>query len=106
MQLKDLATRLNVTPAYLSALETGQRGVPNRRFLHQICQVFAIIWDEADALADLAAHSNPQPQIDVRGCSPSHVHLANALARQVPSLAEDQAEALLKTLKEISEPPN
>ena len=106
MQLKDLAARLNVTPAYLSALETGQRGVPNRRLQHQICQVFAIIWDEADALADLAANSNPQPQIDVRGCGAGHVHLANALARQVPMLADDQVAALLKSLKEISEPAN
>ena len=98
MSLKDLAKKLNVTPAYLSALETGQRGVPNRRFLHKICQVFAIIWDEADALAALAALSNPQPTIDVRGKSADHVRLANLLAQQIPNLESHEARAWLSGL--------
>ena len=102
MQLKDLAAKLNVTPAYLSALETGGRGVPNRRFLHQICQIFAIIWDEADELAALAAASNPQPQIDVRGMSADHVRLANLLATQVPKMDETQVQEWIDNISKYS----
>ena len=99
MKLKDLAAKLNVTPAYLSALETGARGVPNQRFLHQICQIFAIIWDEADELAALAAASDPQPAIDVRGKSRQHIRLANILAARVPVLTEQEVALWIATLE-------
>ena len=98
MSLKQLAEKLAVSPAYLSALETGQRGVPNRRFLHQICQIFAIIWDEADTLAALAAQSNPKPMIDMRGKSADHLRLANLLATKIPQMNE---EAVVQWLKEL-----
>lgn len=103
MQLKQLAERLNVTPAYLSALETGARGLPNRRFLHQICQIFAIIWDEAEALEALARASNPQPAIDVRGKPAALVHLANDLARLVPALSAEEAEEWRRWLQKSSD---
>ncbi len=102
MSLKTLARRLNVTPAYLSALETGARGVASPRLLHQLYQVFAIIWDEADALAALARESNPQPKLDVRGKSADHVRLANVLAAQVPTFSKAQVASWLQKL----EPPN
>lgn len=101
MKLKELAARLNVTPAYLSALETGARGVPNRRFLHQICQIFAIIWDEADALSALAQASNPQPMIEVRGKSADHVRLANMVAGRIPTLTDQEVIAWLKHFEKI-----
>lgn len=104
MQLKDLAARLGVTPAYLSALEKGDRGVPNRRFLHQICQIFAIIWDEADELTALAAASNPKPQIDVRGKSADHIRLANLIAEQIPTLSDSEATAWLQAMAKVERP--
>ena len=103
MQLKELAERLNVTPAYLSALETGARGLPNRRFLHQICQIFAIIWDEAEALEALARASNPQPAIDVRGKPAALVRLANDLACLVPALSAEEAEEWRRWLQKSSD---
>ena len=99
MKLKDLAAKLNVTPAYLSSLETGARGVPNRRFLHQICQIFAIIWDEADELSALAASSNPEPTIKVQGLSSDHVRLANLVAARIPGLSDAEVHLWLKTLE-------
>lgn len=103
MSQKDLAAKLAVTPAYLSALENGQRGVPNRRFLHKICQIFAIIWDEADELAALAQASDPKPRIDVRGKSADHIRLANLLAGHVPALSEAEVTRWLKFLHQSQE---
>ena len=103
MSLAQLAERLAVSPAYLSALETGQRGVPNRRFLHQICQIFAIIWDEADALADLAQHSDPKPSMDVRNKSADHVRLANILRDKIPTLSEQEVAQWLTYLAQTKE---
>ena len=48
LQLKDMAAGLGVSPAYLSALEHGKRGRPNRRFVHRICQFLGVIWDDAE----------------------------------------------------------
>ena len=104
MRLKDLASQLNVTPAYLSALETGRRGVPNRRFLHKICQIFAIIWDEAETLAALAHASNPHPRIDVRGKSGDHVRLANLIATRIPQLKDQEATAWLQAMEKVEVP--
>jgi transcriptional regulator with XRE-family HTH domain len=74
---KEMAAGLGVSPAYLSALEHGRRGKPNKRFVHRICQYFGIIWDEAEALQAVAALSHaggggdrrPQPRGD-RACQP------------------------------------
>ena len=103
MSLAQLAERLAVSPAYLSALETGQRGVPNRRFLHQICQIFAIIWDEADALTDLAHHSDPRPSMDVRDKSANHVRLANMLRDKIPGLSDEEVAQWLAYLSQNQE---
>src|SRR3546814_10714992 len=54
LALKDMAAGLQVSPAYLSAMEHGRRGKPSRRFVHRVCQFLGIIWDEAEELQHLA----------------------------------------------------
>ena len=50
VSLSEMAVALEVTPAYLSALEHGKRGQLTTPRLHQVCAYFGIIWDEADQL--------------------------------------------------------
>lgn len=90
-----MARDLMISPAYLSALEHGRRGVPSDGLLHQICDYFDIIWDEAEALKALAAASHPRVVVDTGGLSPAHTALANALARRIGELSEAEAEAIL-----------
>ena len=52
--LKDMAEALNVSSAYLSALEHGRRGVPTSFLLHRIIAFFNVIWDEAEEIQRLA----------------------------------------------------
>ena len=49
--LKELAEGLQVSAAYLSALEHGKRGAPSAGLVHQVNEYFGLIWDEADELA-------------------------------------------------------
>ncbi len=56
---KEMAAALGVSPAYLSALEHGRRGVPNWAMVQKIIGFFNIIWDEAEKLEELAHLSNP-----------------------------------------------
>ncbi len=62
--LKQMASALNVSSAYLSALEHGKRGKPTWILLQRIIHFFNVIWDEAEELQRLAELSDPKVTID------------------------------------------
>ena len=97
--MSQMAEALEVTPAYLPALEHGNRGRPTTLRLHQICAYFEIIWDEADDLRRLADISHPKVTIDTSGLSPEATELANRLMNQIGKLSKGKIEAMLGTLK-------
>ena len=97
---KDLAKALGVSAAYLSALEHGRRGRPNRRFVHRVCQHFGIIWDEAEALQALADRSHPRVTVDTAGLSPEATELANVLAERIHELPAERIERMLQELRD------
>ncbi len=101
LRLKDMAAGLGVSPAYLSALEHGKRGRPNRRFVHRICQFLGDIWDEAEALQRLADLSHPRVVVDTSGLSPQATEFANRLAENIANLPED---ALARMMAEVERP--
>lgn len=98
--LSEMAAALDVTPAYLSALERGKRGRPTTIRLHQMCAYFELIWDEADALKRLADLSRPKVSIDTTGLGPQATELANRLAERIASLTPAEIERLLKIVRE------
>ncbi|NKK80245.1 helix-turn-helix domain-containing protein [Rhizobium leguminosarum] len=87
---KEMAEALNVSSAYLSALEHGKRGLPTFDLLQRIAGYFNIIWDEAEELFLLARSSDPRVVIDTSGLPPEYTEFANRLARRIRSL--DSAE--------------
>ena len=98
LALKDMAEGLGVSAAYLSALEHGQRGRPNRRFVHRVCQYLGIIWDEAEDLQRLADLSHPRVVVDTAGLSPQATEFANLLAEKIKDLPEETVERLRAVL--------
>ncbi len=98
LQLKDMAAGLDVSSAYLSALEHGKRGRPNRRFVHRICQFLGVIWDDAEALQRLADLSHPRVVVDTSGLSPQATEFANRLAEKIADLPED---AIARMMAEV-----
>jgi transcriptional regulator with XRE-family HTH domain len=96
---KDMAAALGVSPAYLSALEHGKRGRPNRRFVHQVCQYFGIIWDEAEELQRLADLSHPRAVVDTAGLTPEATLLANRLAERIRDLPPERVRRMLDLLE-------
>ena len=79
MTQKQLAARLEISAAYLSALEHGRRGAPGSGLVHQLCDTFGLIWDEAEELAQLARLSHPRVVVDTAGLTPEQTALANRL---------------------------
>ena len=98
--LQQMAAALDISPAYLSALEHGRRGRPSRTRVHQICQYFNIVWDEADELQRLARLSHPRITVDTSGLAPEATELANELAQRIRKLPRAKVRALLETLKD------
>ena len=94
MTLRALAAQLQVSAAYISALEHGKRGAPSVGLVHQVCDVFGLIWDEAEEMARLAKLSHPRVVVDTAGLAPAQTALANRMARMIPKLPPETVAAL------------
>ena len=99
LTLKEMAAGLAVSPAYLSALEHGQRGRPNRRFVHRVCQYLGIIWDDAEALQRLADLSHPRVVVDTSGLDAEATEFANLLAERIKNVPPETVARWLAELK-------
>ena len=87
--LKDMAKALNVSSAYLSALEHGRRGKPTWFLLQRIIAYFNVIWDEAEELQRLAELSDPKVTIDTGGLAPEATELTNRLQKEISRLTPE-----------------
>jgi transcriptional regulator with XRE-family HTH domain len=95
---RDMAAALEISAPYLSALEHGRRGTPSAGLIHQICQYFGLIWDEADELKALAKSSRPRLRLNAAGLTPAQTALANRLARELRHLGPATIEEMQKLL--------
>jgi len=94
VSLKDMAAALNVSSAYLSALEHGRRGKPTWILLQRIITYFNVIWDEAEELQRLAELSDPRVVVDTAGLSPEATEFANRLANDIARLSVEDINFL------------
>jgi len=96
--LTELAAALQVSTAYLSALEHGRRGRPSPGLVHQVNEFFGLIWDDADELARLARQSHPRVVLDTAGLAPEVTDFANRLAKDIRSLTPETVARLAAVL--------
>lgn len=101
LTLQEMAQSLEISSAYLSALEHGKRGRPSPMLVRQICTFFTIIWDEAEELERLVRVSHPRVAVDTAGLSPRATELANLLAERIGDLSEDDLAEMLAKLKAV-----
>lgn len=91
---REMAAALEISAPYLSALEHGRRGTPSAGLIHQICQYFGLIWDEADELKALAKTSRPRLRLNAAGLTAAQTALANRLTRELRHLDPQTVEAM------------
>ncbi|MFC3073915.1 helix-turn-helix domain-containing protein [Shinella pollutisoli] len=96
---KEMAAALGVTPAYLSALEHGRRGVPSFDFLQRVAGYFNVIWDEAEELLRLARISDPRVVVDTAGLPPEYTAFANRLSAEIRGLSPETVRRLAGILE-------
>lgn len=103
---RQMAAAIGVSPAYLSALEHGNRSEPSWEFVQRVIGYFNIIWDEAEELQMLAGLSRPKVTIDTSGLAPKATELANKLAAAIGQLdvaTLEQIEALIDAGRDARE---
>lgn len=93
-----MAAALDVSPAYLSALEHGNRGAPSWALIQKIIQYFGLIWDEAEDLKELAHLSKPKVTIDTSGLDPRATRAVNLLSRRIGRMTDRELDQLLAFL--------
>ena len=101
---KQMAAAINVSPAYLSALEHGRRGKPSFDFLQRVAGYFNIIWDEAEELFKVADASDPRGVVDTSGLAPEYTAFANLLAGMIRNLPPEVLEELTAVLDKARKP--
>jgi transcriptional regulator with XRE-family HTH domain len=102
---REMAAALEISAAYLSALEHGRRGTPSAGLIHQICQYFGLIWDEADELTALAKTSRPRPRLNAAGLTAAQTALANRFARELRHLDATTIQRMQALLDEARAQP-
>lgn len=96
----EMARALGVTAAYLSAMEHGHRSRPTWAMVQQIITYFDLIWDDADALHELAKLSHPRITVDTSGLHPEATEIANRISRRIDRLSADQLARISAILDE------
>jgi transcriptional regulator with XRE-family HTH domain len=96
---KEMAAALGVSPAYLSALEHGRRGMPSFDFLQRVAGYFNVIWDEAEELFRIARISDPRVIVDTAGLPPEYTALANRLSAEIHRLPPETVRRLAGILE-------
>ncbi len=103
----ELAARLQISAAYLSALEHGMRGMPSTGLVHQICAEMGLIWDAAEELLQLARISHPRVVVNTAGLTPEQTALANRIAQSIARLPPEivaNLHAVLDTMPKPAKP--
>ena len=96
---KTMAAALDVSAAYLSALEHGHRGKPQWTIVQRIITYFNIIWDDAEELQYLASISDPKVSLDTTELSAEATRLANLFANNMAVLNESEIEEFIEMLE-------
>jgi transcriptional regulator with XRE-family HTH domain len=98
MKLMDLAEAIEVSSAYLSAVETGKRPASSA-LVERIADVFAVDVDKRRELHQLAKQSSKFVQLQLTGKDSKSRTLATEFARRFPTMDEDTVDQMLQLIQ-------
>lgn len=91
--LKDMATKLEVTSSYLSAVENGKRNVP-RKWIDRISNMYSLDEFQIEELKRSFDESKKVVQLNFDGFSSEEKNDLLALAREFKGLDEGEREEI------------
>ena len=95
--LKDMADKLNVTAAYLSAVENGNRKVPDA-WVNTIVTKYNLSDEKATTLQKLAHKDSVDINLTSEGTDSRETNMALSFARKIKDLDNNQIKEIQKIL--------
>ena len=100
--LKDMAEKLNVSAAYLSAVEMGKRNIPEQ-WVNRISELYNLSEEEKNNLNDAADNSAKSITLSFDNISDSHKETAILFAREFENVDTETLDKIKKLLKNMEE---
>lgn len=100
--LKDMAEKLNVSAAYLSAVEMGKRNIPEQ-WVNRISELYNLSEEEKNNLNDAADNSAKSITLSFDNISDSHKETAILFAREFENVDTETLDKIKKLLKNTEE---
>ena len=94
-----MAKKLNVSPAYLSSIESGQRTIPSD-FTDKIVSMYSLSDETKEELLRAEAASNEAVTINLSGATSEQIDATVMFAREVKRMSVEELRELAKKLKE------
>ena len=96
--LRDMAKRLNVSSAFLSAVENGKKKVPEA-WIPKLEENYSLTPEQLDELRTAIVESSDTVELNILNASDTNRQLAVSFARQFDTLDEETAKKLFDILK-------
>ena len=100
--LKDMAEKLGVSSAFLSAVENGKKKMPEIWF-KKLKSIYSFTAEQAEELQKAIIDTNNMVEIELKNASKINKDLAISFAREFDSLDDETSKQILKILKRHKE---
>ena len=97
--LNEMSKDFDVTPAYLSSIETGRKSVP-QKILEITLKFFALEDEQEEKLVEAAETSKREYKLKMpMGTPDGDREIASMFARQFPGMSDEEKEQLKRLLE-------
>ena len=96
--LKDMATNLGVSSAFLSAVENGKKKMPTA-WEAKLQEIYNLTSAQMTELKDAVMESSDIVELNLKGTSAQNKELAISFARQFDTMDEQTSKTILEFLK-------
>lgn len=92
--LREMAAKLKVSSAFLSAVETGRKRPP-ANFVEKVCDTYNLNNDERNELQQAAEMSLAEIKIDLAGVSSAQHQVAISFAKALNNLTDEEISQIM-----------
>lgn len=96
--LKEMAERLKVSSAYLSAVETGKRRIP-QGWTDQLIKTYQLDSAAAQELRDAEEASSSEVRISLEGASELQRNAVLTFAKALDGLSDEELKKIMSTMR-------
>ncbi len=96
--IHSMAEKLNISISYLSAIESGQRNIPND-MVDKIIKKYRLDEERSEVLRQAEAVSAKEIDIDLTSISPEQRKLVFALSRKLNEISDEECLKIIDKLK-------